>query len=156
MVTSAQRHEQANQFIDTPDVTLIEFWEDGSSQIERAALNNETITHLGNQYLPLDFGINLPSSNSAFQEVGATIPNASKIPGLAVLNARKRIQCRMIHVDGLDHDVIIWDTSDMLVFYNVKVDVLTVSGSLGAKPDGTMPYPFTYTGKKTFPGLWFK
>ena len=149
-----------------PDLLLFEFWQDGTTVYDRAVNNNEDVIFEGNTFTATSFDVQAPSAENNLSTVQLSISNVSRVAGRAVLNARGKIRCRMIWVNGDDYTVNVdgireyassfHDTSNMMVITNAETDVLTVSGDLMAKTDPLMGYPFTKTSEEFFPGLWIK
>lgn len=154
MPTQEQIYNQGNEFISEPELLLLQFWEEGSTVVHYAALNTENITHDGNEYVASSFELTLPDEGAEQGNVNLTIPNVERIAGRTVLSAVNKIQCRMILVDGSDHEVVISDTKNMLVLSSVTADQRSVSGTLIAKADVLLPDPLRGTSASFFPGLW--
>ncbi len=151
-----QRFKDGNRYISQPDIPLLEFWEIGSSNRHRAAQNNEDVTSNSETYAKSNIQINLPSASDTQQEASISISNVSMVPGRTALSAKKRIQVRLMNSSGLDRDTLLQDTLNMMVLKDVTVDPRSVSGTLAAKADPLMPYPFSKTGATTEPGLFLE
>ena len=146
--------KSGNRYIDEPDLMLLEFKEQGSSFVHRAVRNNEPIVARGETYEPSNISVTIPNSGDAVQQTNISLPNSSRIPGQAVLQARRPIEVRLINSLGGDYDTFLQDTEDMFLLRDVTVDSSTVGGTLTPKADVQISVPFSRTGKEEFPGLW--
>lgn len=160
-MTAAYR--QSAETNTSPDLLLLEFSERGGSVVERAVLNNENVIFESNTFYRSGFDCNIPSADEMFKAPSLTFSNVGRVAGQAVLAARDRIVCRMIHVDGGDFTVsggvrtyhnAIQDTKNMVVITDVTGDVMTISGSLGAALSADLPYPNKRSLKSIFRGAY--
>lgn len=154
MVTHAQRHKLDRSPISDPHVILLEFWEDAENSIERAAINNEEIIHLGETYYPVNMEVNLPSSEN--DEVGASLSasNVERILGRALDRAKRRITVRMKLIDTAFPDVVIMDTYDFLVIESASLGGVSIEAQLAAATSLIEPFNDSRTTKQQFPGVW--
>ena len=156
-------YRQSAETNTTPDLFLLEFSERGSDDVSRAVLNNEDVIFEGNTFARASFGCSVPSDGDVFKAPSLTFSNVERVLGKAVLAAKGRIKCRMIHVDGGDYTVsggvrtyytAIQDTKDLLVISGVSADVITISGDLGSSLPMDIPYPAAKSTKAAFPGCY--
>ncbi len=156
MPTAQQNYDAANQHIADPEIWLLEFWQEGSSTIERIALNTEDIVSNGNTYPKGNFVVSFPNSGDQPPRVNVTLSNINYTIGRAVHGSNGRIQCKLIIVAGDDYDDIIDETGDLFVIGNVEVNYKTATGETSAKADPQMPVPFRAATEKFMTGLSLK
>jgi hypothetical protein len=155
MPTAAINHGDGVEAQADPHLILLEFWQEGySADRVRVAMNNEDVTHDGKTYTKSAIQFTPPKSDDKGGSRSLNISNVDRILGKKVLHSSGKIRCRFILVSRADHDVAVWDTSDLLVIYSSQVNRVFVSGDFGMKPDPQMPYPPTRTPKRFFPGVY--
>jgi len=154
MVTASDRFKSGNEYQPDPNILLVEMQEQGQTTVHRAALNNENITSNGETYIATNMQVNVPNSGDENQQSTISMSNVSRIPGQAVLGAKRRITVRTMNSARDDRDVLLQDTLDMMALANVSIDPRNISGDLVPRADVQMPYPFTKTDRNFMPGLW--
>lgn len=154
-VTVIQRDKLNRDPITDPHVILLEFQEDGRSTVHRAAINNEDITHNSNTYVATDISIALPGSSDGDGSVHMEMSNISRIIGVAILQAKRRIGCRIKLIDTSEPDVALLDTKNLFVLSQANGDSVRITADLGPRATVQEPVPFRRTSRAFYPGLFF-
>lgn len=155
MVTAAQRHKANLDPIEDAHILLLEFQEDGSSTVHRAAVNNEDIVSNGNTFTATDIGVNLPNSGDQMPSVSLDMSNITREIGKSLNWARNRVGARLMLVDASIPNTAIIDTLNMMVIAESGGDSVRVSATLGPRAALNEPWPPRPTSKQFFPGVWW-
>lgn len=153
-ITAAQRATVNRDPIPSAHIILVEFEEDGSGVVQRAAINNEDMVSNGEIYIGTDINITLPNSVNGDTSVNIEMSNISRIVGRAIYFSRKQIGARIMLVDAADPDTTLMDTLNMLVLRNAQGDSVRISGQIAARASLFEPVPFRRTNRSLFPGVW--
>lgn len=154
VVSAAQLDKAGRDPLIDAHVLLLEFAEDGSAVVHRAAVNTEDVTHKGEVYGKAPFQVVLPSSGSGDVRAQIEIPNVDRVIGRALDSARARINVRLILVDSANLDVAIVDTKNLLVMPRASGNSERLSAELGPRATLQEPVPSRKTSKASFPGVW--
>lgn len=153
--TDATRHTLNRDPIAEPYLVLLEFKEDGETDIVRVAVNNEDVTFQGEVYLKASVEVTLPSTQDGDQAATLTVSNVDRVLGKALLACRRRINVRMILVNAFDLDATpIIDTMNLMVNPSSSVNPSIIEMSLGPRADQQEPVPFQRTTQQLFPGVF--
>lgn len=154
VATDAQLHSANLDPITSPDLLLLEFWEQGrSDQKERAVVNNEDITSNSLVYPKSAIQIALPSSTSEAPTLKVSVSNIERIIGRKVLSTKLPIICRLMEINAATPDTILRDTYDLLVLEGAEVTAESVSGNLLPQLSPLEPFPNEGVNIEFFPGL---
>jgi len=165
MPTAIQNFERAKETVSDPDLLLLEFWEEFNTTKHRAVMNNEDVVFDSETYVAASMEITLPNAGEEQSLPSLSFSNVNREIGKLAINAKGKIICRMILVDGGAYSIIsdvrnyttaLWDTEDMMVVASCEANILTVSGDLAPKLDLLLPYPITRTSDVFFPGLYLR
>lgn len=154
MVTPAQRHKVNRDPIADPHIMLLEFWEDGEETVIRAAVNNESVVHNGETYVPTNINLTLPSKENEEVSARLTASNSERLMGRAIDRAARRINVRMLMIDVAIPDVAIVDTLNLMVADSVQVSGILLNMTLGPRASLQEPVPVRRTTRNSFPGTW--
>ena len=152
---AAVRHKLNRDPISDAFIILLEFQEDGSSEVIRAAANNEDVISNGNTYTAADISVTLPGSSDVEQFVSIEMSNVHREPGKAINRSRNRIGVKFLFIDSSDPDTYLYQTYNMMVLQQVSLNSIRITGSIGPRARLNEPYPFRPTTKTFFPALWF-
>ena len=153
--TPGQRHTLNRDPVSDEHIVLLEFQEDGTRAVHRAAVNTEDVTFEGETFYRAGIDVILPQTGEEAQEAQLVAPNVDRQLGRALDSARLRVGCRMILVNfrNMDAGPII-DTGNLLVISSASIDADQISTTLGPRADLDDPYPPRRTTKQEFPGVW--
>ena len=107
IATSEQRHRVNLSPQSDPEICLIEFWEDGSDYVIRAAVNSEDYVWNGETYTRSQIDVLLPKSGDQTSTAGLEASNVNRSPGQLALSAERRLNIRMIAVNTVLEQALI-------------------------------------------------
>lgn len=155
-VSPAQRHKVNSDPIRDPHIILIEFQEIGRPEVERAALNNENLTRLGDEFHFANIEISLPDSGDAESTISLNASNVSRKLGIAINRAKNDIIVRVFLVDVSDIDgTPLIDTRNLFKISGAQGNSSFLSVSLGHRMSLQEPANGNSTSKILFPGVFF-
>lgn len=152
--TTSQRRKLDREPVSDPHVILLEFQEDGRTEVTRVAVNTEDVTHNGNTYTRASIGVQLPDTGSDDTRAQLTVSNIDRTLSRILDAARQRISVRIIFVDTANPDVAIVDTKNLLVLEQASGTSGEISVTLGPRVSLQEPVPFQKTTRQGFPGVW--
>lgn len=154
-VSSATRHTLNRDPIVDAHVILLEFQEDGATDVLRVAVNNEDVVFDGQTYTRSAIQVHPPSSGGDDPTASLSVSNVDREVGKVLDACRKRINVRLMVVDtgNLTADPII-DTRNLMVIPSASGDTVQVTAQLGPRADQQEPVPFQRTTRQMFPGVW--
>lgn len=151
--TAGQRHKLNRDPVTDPHIVLLEFREDGQTAIERAAVNTEDVTHLGNVYTRAAIDVRFPQTADGDTAAQLVMSNIDRVIGRALSAATQRIRVRLILIDVSAPDIAIIDTSDLMAIMSASGNSLEISATLG--PRASFDEPLNQrTTRAFFPGVF--
>lgn len=152
--TTAQRHKLNRDPVSDAHVILLEFQEEGRSEITRAAINTEDVVSNGNTFTRYSIGVLLPATGGDDTTASLTIGNLDRVIGRVIDAARARVGVRMMLVDTSIPDTLIVDTKNLIVMSQISGNSIQLSAALTPRVSLQEPVPFQKTTRQFFPGVW--
>ena len=152
MVTAAQRHKLNRDPVSDPQIVLLEFQEDGSSTVHRAAANTEDVVWQGNTYIRRQIDVELPGTSTNETRARLVTSNIDRILGRAIDAAVQRINVRLILIDFATGEALI-DTKNLMVIPSAS-GMVELSVELGPRASLLEPVPASPTTRADFPGVY--
>ena len=152
--TVAQRHKLNRDPIADPQIILLEFQEDGNSNVQRAVINTEDVTWQGNVYYKASIDITFPNSGGGGVRAQMTASNVNRVLGRALNAATQRINVRLIQVDLTNPDEPMLDSKNLLIIPSASGKAATVTAELAPRASLQEPVPFKRTTKQDYPGVF--
>jgi len=152
--TEAQRHKLNRDPVVDPHIVLLEFHEDGSAEIHRAAINNEDIEWQGETYSRAGISIELPTTQDGETRAQLVMANIDRIISRALNSATRRINVRIILIDVGAPDLPLIDTKNLMIIPSASGNSERITAQLGPRAGLLEPVPFKQTTKAEFPGIW--
>lgn len=152
--TAAQRHKLDRDPISDPHIVLLEFQEDGRTEVTRCAINTESVVSNGNTFNRYSMQVSLPATGSGDSRASLTLSNLDRVIGRIIDAARKRISVRMMLVDSSDPDTLIVDTRNMLVLSSISGNSIQITAQVEPRVSLQEPVPLQKTTRNFFPGVW--
>ena len=153
VATTQQRHRVNLHPQSDPEICLIEFWEDGSDYIVRAAVNSEDYVWQGETYTRSQIDVLLPNSGDKSSTASLEASNVNRAPGQLVLTAERRVNVRMIAVNTYLEQALI-DTKTNFYARSKTVEAQTVTMDLASKLDLQEPVNQRSVNRSEFPGAY--
>lgn len=153
VATPQQRHRVNLSPQSDPEICLIEFWEDGSLDRLRAAVNSEDYVWEGETYTRSQIDVLLPRSGDESSTAGLEASNVNRAPGQLVLRAERRLNVRIIAVNTVLEQALI-DTKTNFYARSKGVNAETVSMELASKLDFEEPVNSSAVKRSEHPGAY--
>ena len=153
VATPQQRHRVNLAPQSDPEICLIEFWEDGSDDRLRAAVNSEDYEWEGETYTRSQIDVFLPGSGDVTSTAGLEASNVNRLPGQLVLRAERRLNVRFIAVNTVLEQALI-DTKTNFYARSKSVTAEIVSMDLASKMDFEEPVNTKAVTRSEYPGAY--